>query len=208
MLVSPFLRRLVQSNRGVAAIEFALGLPILCIAIFYGLETAWLALANQKVSQISAQTADNAARVRTTIDETDISQIMTAARLTGERQNYERNGRVIISSIQLNPKGTGQWIRWQRCWGGKVAVRSKYGIEGVGQNDGSIQGIGPKKLSVGAGMAVIVVETAYDYQPLISQGILGPKTLTSETAYVVRDRTDLGITNTTALPSDKRNLCA
>lgn len=201
------MRSLKSSTKGIAAIEFALGLPFLCVAIFGGLETAWLALANQKVSQMSAQTADNTARVRSRIDETDISQIMTAARLTGERSGYQAHGRIIISSFQLNAKGNGMWLRWQRCWGAKTGVKSAYGVEGAGMSDASIPGIGPKKLAVGAGIAVIVVETSYDYQPLISQQMFGAKTLTSETAYVVRDRTDLGITNTTNLTSAQRNLC-
>ena len=39
--------------------------------------------------------ADNAGRVRVSIDETDIDEVMIGARIEGESMNFAQNGRVI-----------------------------------------------------------------------------------------------------------------
>lgn len=209
LMSAQILRRIAADHRGVAFIEFALGLPLLLGATLMGLEVAWMALANQKVNQLAAQAADNAARVVNTIDETNISEIMTAARVNGEKIGFLDHGGVVISSIQLNAAKNGQWIRWQRC-AGSASPASSYGKEGKGQNDASLAGIGSgtPKMKAGPGVAIIVAEVRYEYQPLISDGLYGRKILTAETAYVVRQRNDLGITNTTALPTTKMMKCA
>lgn len=200
-------RSLARDRRGVVAIEFAVTAPFLCLAIFMGLEVAWLALGNVKAAQISSQTADAAARVENTIDETDIAQIMTAARLTGKSRDFADHGRVILSSIQLNPAGNGQWVRWQRCFGTLTSFKSAYGAQGAGQADSSIQGVGPKKMAAAAGDAIIVAEVAYQYQPLVSSSFMGPETLKSQSAFMVRDRTDLSLTNTTNLKGSQVYSC-
>lgn len=202
------VRRLARDNRGVAFIEFALGLPLLLGATMMGLEVAWMALANQKVNQLAAQAADNAARVTGTIDETSISEIMTAARLNGDKMGFVEHGGVVISSIQLNDKKNGQWIRWQRCYG-QNAPKSSYGVEGKGKTDSSLDGIGSKapKMKAPAGVAIIVAEVQYQYQPLITDALYGKPILKAETAYVVRQRNDLSLTNTTNLPASKKMTC-
>ena len=66
----------------------------------------------------AATTADNPARDRSTIDETDISETMVAVDIAGEQIKFGDYGRLILPSVQINPAKNGQWIRWQRCEGG------------------------------------------------------------------------------------------
>lgn len=207
-MIARIARNLRADTRGVAFIEFALGLPLLLGATLMGLEIAWMALASQKVNQLAAQAADNAARVTGTIDETSISEIMTAARINGENIGFFEHGGVVISSIQLNDKKNGQWIRWQRCAGDQKPA-SSYGKEGKGKSDATLDGIGSSKnkMKAGAGVAIIVAEVQYEYQPLITDALYGGTTLTAETAYVVRQRNDLSLTNTTGLTGSKVMKC-
>lgn len=208
MIRSALFARLARNRRGVAFIEFALALPMFIGVTLVGLEVAWMALAQQKVNQLAALTADNAARVTGSIDETSITEIAEAARLNGEKLDFMDNGRLVISSIQLNEPRNGQWIRWQRCVG-KRPLASRYGVEGKGRTTAVLDGIGTKapKMKAGAGSAIIVAEVEYLYQPLIGEGFQEPKIMRAETAFVVRQRTDLGITNITNMANSKKLTC-
>lgn len=112
-------------------VEFAFSLPLVLLVGLIGIDTANFAIANLRVSQIAMTTADNAARVRDSIDEHDINELFIGARLVGESIQFAEHGRIILSSIEprtVAPVQTdgklNQWIRWQRCFGAKNAVSS------------------------------------------------------------------------------------
>jgi len=208
MMIANSLGRLKRAESGVAYLEFALALPIVMVITMYGLEVAWIMINQQKVNQIAAVTADNAARVRGKIDETNINEILEGARIAGAKMGFADNGRLILSSIQANNARTGQWIRWQRC-AGSFGAASRYGPEDKGRNDASLQGVGhgPNPMRAPPGNAIMLVEAAFDYQPLISGEFFGPKTLRAETAFLVRDRTDLDVGDTTNIPRADQRTC-
>jgi TadE-like protein len=163
--------RLRTDRSGVAMVEFALGLPLLVFISLGGMELTNYAAAKMRASQIALMVADNAGRVRVSIDETDIDEVMIGARLEGEAMNFAENGRVILSSLEhngLTGSNEGQRIRWQRCFGAKQ-VASSYGVEGAGTTNNSLAaGMGPpgKKIAALTNMVVMFVELSYDYQPL------------------------------------------
>ena len=196
-----FSRRLRGDRRGLAMTEFALSLPIITTLGLCGLECANLAMANLRVSNIAMLTADNAARVRDSIDEANVIELLTGAKMTGDSIRFRQNGRIILSSVEPNTAGvngasTGQWIRWQRCDGAKQ-VSSSYGLQGAGQNDASLQYVGPatNPIVAQAGTAVMMVEVVYDYQPIVSNAIFGARTIRYESAFNVRQRTNQALTN-------------
>ncbi|HVQ09852.1 MAG TPA: TadE family protein [Allosphingosinicella sp.] len=104
---------------GVAMLEFAFALPVVVALGLMGLETANYAMAHLRVSNIAMLTADNAARVRESIDESDIVELFTGAKMSGASINFAQNGRIILSDLEPTGSGSGnpQWIRWQRCDG-------------------------------------------------------------------------------------------
>ena len=119
-----FAARLRGCESGLAFVEFAMSLPVLVTLGLVGLETANLAMAHLRVSNIAMLTADNAARVRDSIDEANVIELLTGAKMTGDSIRFRQNGRIILSSVEPNTAGaggtsTGQWIRWQRCDGAK-----------------------------------------------------------------------------------------
>lgn len=211
-LMTHLLKQLKGDTSGLALVEFALSLPILLMMGLGGTELAHMALATERVNQIAMLVADNASRVRTTIDETDVNEIMTGAKLMGESIGFSANGRIILSDIQNNPLNTGQWIRWQRCTGAKN-VSSTYGSAGDGWQDTSLQtGVGPtgNKVSAAAGTIVMFVEVVYDYQPIVPVNYFGPRTMRVTQAFNVRDRTPASSTTSTGAvanpaPSDITN---
>jgi len=65
-------RDLRENKSGVALIEFAFSAPLLLTVGLTGMETANLAVGHLQVSQVAMLAADNASRVRNSIDEADI----------------------------------------------------------------------------------------------------------------------------------------
>lgn len=203
------LHRLKKDSKGVALIEFAFSLPILLILTFGGLETANLALAHLRVSQIAMTVADNAGRVDTTIDESNIYEVFTGAELVGEAIDFETNGRVVLSSLQPNNQSgsdEGQMINWQRCMGQLISVTPAYGDEDDGRTDSLLAtGMGPagNQITSADGTAVMFVEVTYTYQPIVANlNFLGAREIRYESAFNVRDRTNQDITNTQSLATN------
>jgi hypothetical protein len=203
-LLAPFraLRRLARDERAVAFVEFAYSFPVVIALGLAGLECANLALAHLRISQISMMVADNAGRVTTRIDEADIYEVFAGADNIGKSIAFKENGRLILSSLQDNTKtGTakGQMINWQRCFG-NLNVAPAYGAQGKGRTDASLQGMGETGHVIQSlpNTAVMVVETTYNYQPLIG-GFLPAQVIRYESAFNVRERTEQDITNTKSL---------
>lgn len=219
MMTTPlprFLQRLRRDDRGLALIEFAFSLPVLVVMCMAGLECANLALAHLRVSQIAMLVADNAARVRTSIDEADVNEIMTGADLSTTALKLKANGRIFLSDLEPNGlTGTneGQYIRWQRCWGSGTFT-SNYGVANDGKTDASMKfGMGPgttaeKKVMAASGTAVMFVEVAYNYQPLITDSIFGAKVIRYTSAFNVRERTDQEIKNGGGLATSATASCS
>jgi Flp pilus assembly protein TadG len=217
------LRALRRSQSGLAMTEFAFALPILLTLGLVGLEVAWLTLAHLRVSNIAMMTADNASRVRDSIDEGDVVELFLGASLAGQAMNFANKGRIILYSLEPTPTGGNQWIRWQRCTGSKV-VNPTYGrpktAGGANITNGTeifnvdrttpstspsssshttayAPAYGPtgNQISAGSGTAVMLAEVYYDYQPLLAGNLLGNIQIHRFTAFNVRQRNNQSITN-------------
>lgn len=206
------LVRLRENTSGIAMTEFAFSLPILISLSFVGVETANYTLANLRMSQIALMVADNAGRVRTSIDEADINEVMVGARLAGQSLELGTKGRIILSSLEPNglpAPNTGQMIRWQRCFGAKTA-NSSYGVEGAGTTDATmVDGMGPAGAKIAAmnGAAVMFVELVYDYKPVIPETFFSARTIKYTAAYTVRERASNTLSNFTNMSDGQKRLC-
>ncbi|WP_373490868.1 TadE/TadG family type IV pilus assembly protein [Parasphingorhabdus sp.] len=200
---SGFVRRTLAAvavnTSGLALIEFAYALPLLLGVGMYGAEVANIAMVRMRINQISMHAADNAARIgegsllsQKKIYESDINDLFVGANLqAGEYVDIFEHGRVIISSLERHSDGD-QYINWQRCKGKKAHV-SSYGTAGANSPSRPINGMGPSgaRVTAPANQAVIFVEISYDYQPLISRSFTNTRTITTRSAFNVRDRRDL-----------------
>jgi Flp pilus assembly protein TadG len=191
MTMAAFIRRLARDTGGMAFIELALVLPMLLTFGLGMIELGRYVIAVERVNQIAMIVSDGAARVRDSIDEADINDIMQGAKLVGSAINFTTNGRIILSGVQMNDAGNGQWVRWQRCKGAKT-VTSAYHNVNDGKTDASVQYMGPANQNIAAiaGTSVMFVEVYYDYQPIIPWPIAAfrGRTLKAMQAYNVRQR--------------------
>lgn len=204
---------IVENTSGLAMLEFAFTAPVMLLIGMAGMETANLAIAHLQVSQIAMLVADNASRVRESIDEADIREIFTGAHLTGDAIDFSPNARIILSNLEINGQtgsSAGQWIRWQRCYGGNTSYTSSYGNENDGRYDSSLAaGIGPvgNKISASSSTAINFAEVIYDYEPLISDRFFGNTVIRYESAFVARERDDHAIKNASSISSSELWTC-
>lgn len=190
MTGSKSLRRLLKNRRGVAAVEFALAMPMMMAITMAGTEAANMAYTSQKLADLATQTADNISRYRIGISETQITDTLDGMKTMTDNINFRNNGRIIVSSLQPVLDGSGnvtnQKIRWQRCSGAK-RVSSSYGAA-----DATLgaAGMGPtdRKIAASADTEIIFVEISYTYRPLISSSFFGTPNMQALSSMVVRDR--------------------
>lgn len=190
--------RLLRDRSGVAVIEFAYSTPLVVLLGMGGTELANLVVTHMRVSQVALALADNASRIGITSDlstkqvrEVEINEILAAADMQGGSLGLLKNGRLVLSSLQVNADG-GQWIAWQRCKGLKH-YDSTYGVEGDGKTGTSLTGMGPSNSPIKAvtGSAAMFVEVTYDYQPIIAPKYIAPTKIHYTAAFTVRDKRDL-----------------
>jgi hypothetical protein len=215
-------RRFASDRSGLALIEFAYALPLLMTVGLAGTEAANLALVTLRINQMAMLAADNAARVRISIDETDVNEVMVGMRFSGTSIKFGERGRVIISTIESNGQtagNAGYKITWQRCFGSKN-VASVYGAEGTGATNGTMKngitttGVTPTAAAAAntgtvpvPNGALIVAEVRYTYVPLVASMFMGNRELRAVQTFPVRDRAGQALTNSTNMGTTAKRLC-
>lgn len=194
------LSTLRHSQAGISVVEFALCLPMLVTVGMVGIEIAYMATVNMQVSQLALSVADNASRLgqtdnsatTPTVAETDIDAVMFGAIQQGTSLNFEQNGRIVLSSLEVNEgidpdddDDDFQYLHWQRC-AGDLEVESSYGEEGD-----EVSGVGEENLTANKGQAVMFAEVSYTYQPIFAGLVLDGLTFKQEAAFIARDDRNL-----------------
>lgn len=191
-------RRLRSNTSGLALVEFAFAAPLVLGMGMLGTETAFLVITHLQISQIAMQVADNTSRVgekdvltARKVFERDVAESLIGAEKLGNNIRIFEQGRVIISSLQLNAQG-GQWIAWQRCRGAKNHT-SSYGLQGAGATGTAFPGMGVpgRYITASQGTAVMFVEVAYDFRSPTPLSVFEDQEITYTAAFNVRDNRDL-----------------
>jgi len=190
--------RLARDRRGLSTLEFALILPLMLALSLSAIEMVNFVMVRQQVSQLALQVVDNATRIgtqnsiQTEIDEKQVNDLFTGANLQANTLDLANNGRIILSSVEIDPeKPNGQYIHWQRCYGG-LTYASTYGKQGDGKGTTSFAGMGPTggKVTALTGVPAMFVEIGYQYKPLV-WAIFGTDQRIQENAgMLVRDSRD------------------
>ena len=206
---------LADDTSGVALTEFAFAAPIFLTLGLVGSDTVNYVVVHMRISQVALHVADNASRIgeqdvltARRIFERDINDLLLGAERYAGGLDLRENGRIILSSLEVNADG-GQWIHWQRCSGEKDH-ESQYGLEGDGETGTDLAGMGRPGAEIFAtsGNAVMFVEVAYDYQPIVPLSMLEDQEIVYTASFNVRDNRDLqGGVHPGGMPVALRSLC-
>ena len=192
------LRRLARDRSGLAMIEMAYAAPFLMLLGLGGVEVANYAIIHMRVSQLAVSLADNASRAKQEVvsgvprmREVDVNEAFTAAIVQAGQLDVAANGRLILSSLEVNDEG-GQWIHWQRCFG-EASYASSYGEQGDGAEGTELAGMGPagRQVQAETGYAIMFAEVSYEYQPIMLGDFIEDRRISKVAAMFVRDNRDL-----------------
>jgi Flp pilus assembly protein TadG len=157
------LRRFLREKRGVAAVEFAMLLPLMVTLYLGGVEVSSAIAVDRKVTLVARTLGDLVAQ-STSLNATDMTNILNAA--TTVVQPYSDSLiKVTVSRVDVDAQGAAKVI-WSKTKNGTArAVNSAVTL--------------PAALNT-ANTSLIWAETKYDYTPTVGYVITGTITLTDQ----------------------------
>lgn len=160
------LRKLRRDNRGVAAIEFALLLPMLIALLIGCLEVTFKIWSTQKAEKLAVTLSDVVAQ-STAVTNSDLqSLISTVDKIMDPFAFGDNEGKIFISSVYVQQGQTDAEVNWQCAFpsSGGFSAASKLGSKGATANL-------PAGFTLIEKDNVIVTEVFYKYTP-IAPGLL------------------------------------
>lgn len=160
------LRKLWRDKTGVAAIEFALLLPMLVALLIGSLEVTFKIWSTQKAEKLAVTLSDVIAQSQS-VTGSDLTKLTSAIdRIMDPFAFGPNEGAVIISSVYVAQDETVAKVNWQCKFppsGGFSAI-SKFGLEGA-------TAVLPAGFTMAPRDNVIVAEVYYKYVP-IAPGVM------------------------------------
>ena len=152
------LRRLRRDVSGVAAIEFALLLPMLLALLIGCLEVTFKIWSTQKAEKLAVTLSDVIAQ-STAVTAGDLTKLTGAVDKIMDPFPFGADkGKVIISSVYWEQDEDAARVNWQ-CIYGDYGSASKFGVEG---DDATL----PPGFTLVEKDNIIVAEVFYEYEPI------------------------------------------
>jgi hypothetical protein len=161
-----------RRRRGVAAMEFALTLPIWITMLLGAADGTYCLLVNEKSDRIAYSVTDIVTQYQT-ITIANLKDILQAASQLMQPFPFGNNGVVIVTSV-YKPAGQTPVIEWQYAGGGTLTKVSAIGTTG------GVPTL-PNGLTLNDNDNVIISEVYYNFTPLFLN--VGP--LSANTVYRV-----------------------
>lgn len=158
------ISRFLRDNQGVAAIEFALAIPVLMTMFFGVFELNRYLLINQKADRIAYTVTDVVAQSNNvTTGQLDV--VLNAATQIMLPFEFSNDGVVVISSVYKQDEDSEPETRWQYTGGGTIIRTSRIGNV---NEDANL----PGGLELNSRDNVIISEVYYRYTPIFGMGIV------------------------------------
>lgn len=162
-----------RAREGVAAVEFALILPVMLMVYLGTMEASALISMDRRVQTVAGTVGDLVARVDGKITTAEINNYFNAA--TGIMQPYPSTDlRQVVTSVYVKPNGTTQ-VMWSKPYNG-----------GTAHATGGTYKLPPEMIAIALGKYVIVAEASYSYTPLLGMVIDHPVGLYRENFFMPR----------------------
>lgn len=173
------LRRLGADRDGVAAVEFALVLPLMLLVYIGAVEGSTLISMDRRVQIISGSLGDLVARSNGSIVSASLQNYFKAAQ--GTMLPYSTATLIqVVSSVQVNADGSNK-IVWSREY-------TSTGMDAVGKSRvaGQTYALPAQIIAVAKGKWVIVSESYYTWKPVSGFVYTASVPLYRENFYVPR----------------------
>jgi Flp pilus assembly pilin Flp len=171
------LRKLRRDNRGVAAIEFALLLPMLIALLIGCLEVTFKIWSTQKAEKLAVTLSDVVAQ-STAVTNADLVALIGAVdKIMDPFPFGDDEGKIIISSVYVPQDETDADVNWQCSFptSGGLSATSKLGAKGATANL-------PAGFTLVEKDNVIVTEIFYKYTP-IAPGLMFDESIVYRRAW-------------------------
>jgi Flp pilus assembly protein TadG len=146
-----------HARKGVAAVEFALTLPIWATLLLGSADGSYCLLVNEKTDRIAYTVTDIVTQYQS-ITKAQLNDILLAAGQLMQPFAFGANGLVIVTSV-YQPSSGGPVVEWQYTGGGTLTQGSK-----IGATNGTA--MLPNGLTLNAGDNVIISEVFYKFTPM------------------------------------------
>jgi Flp pilus assembly protein TadG len=159
------VRQLVDNQRGVSAIEFALVLPLMLTLYISGVEISQAVGAYRKVTLISHAVADLVAQTSTPLATTDVGNALAAAGAIATPYSAG-NLSVIVSQVCIDGNGKGT-INWSQATPASMAHPVGNPVQFATAANGA------SLVTPNTPTCLIWGETTYAYKPALGYAITG-----------------------------------
>lgn len=149
-----------MDNRGAAAVEFALVLPLLAVLVLGTVEVTFEIWSAQKAEKLSVTLADVVAQSQT-VTISDLQKLVSASDNIMDPFPFGDDGLVIISSVYRQVGDPTAKVNWQFKSTGNLTAVSK-----IGEVNGDADL--PQELTPNEKDNLIVAEVFYEYNSLFS----------------------------------------
>jgi len=146
-----------RARRGVAAVEFALTMPIWIALLLGSTDGAYCLLVNERCDRVAYSVTDIVTQYQT-ITKANLNDILLAAGQIMSPFPFSSQGVVVVSSV-YQPATGAPIIEWQYAGGGSLAKTSQIGTTGGAASL-------PNGLTLNSGDNVIISEVYYNFTPL------------------------------------------
>jgi Flp pilus assembly protein TadG len=174
--------RAIADDRGVAAVELALILPVLVLLYAAGFEVCQAATVNRKLTDTTAELA-NLTSQYTTVTKSDIATIMNAS---SETMTPYSNGDLALVVSEISIDGTGKAsVTWSEAYLNGVPFQG---------NPLTTPPKAPPSF-VTPNSAYIVVQSTFAYTPVVAGSFMAPMTLSNQSFMLPRDAASIPCTD-------------
>lgn len=163
-----------RSEKGIAALEFALTLPVWVTLMLGVCDGTYCLLVNEKVNRIAYTVSDIVTQYQDPMTLAILNDTTSAASQLMLPYSFGAQGIVIVSSV-YKPTGQSPMIEWQYVGGGSMVQSSKIGSTGGAATL-------PNGLTMNDGDCVIVTEVYYQFTPMFLSDSLFPSSLIYDVA--------------------------
>jgi Flp pilus assembly protein TadG len=170
-------RRFGADRRGVAAVEFALVVPIVIVVYVTGFEIAQAATVYRKLTDTTVQLANVTAQY-TTMTSTDVANV-THASAQIMAPYSATNLSIVLSEVTTDSKGAAT-VTWSQQYQGKAlatgaSVTMPTGFQAANTN-------------------YVMVQTTYSYSPTFGTSLIGPIAMSNKIFMLPRSSSSIPCT--------------